>query len=63
MIEKSLDIKVEKFSPTLGAIITGTDLSKKINDDEINDINQAFLDYQELKVIPRPKRNIKIKNS
>ena len=48
MIEKSLDLKVEKFSPTLGAIITGTDLSKKINDDEINDINQAFLDYQEL---------------
>tara|TARA_A100001035_G_C27628635_1_gene428929 strand:- start:419 stop:571 length:153 start_codon:yes stop_codon:yes gene_type:complete len=39
---------IEKFSLTLGAIITDTDLSKKIKDDQFNDINQAFLDYQEL---------------
>ena len=39
---------IEIFSLTLGAIITDTDLSKKINDDQFNDIHQAFLDYQEL---------------
>ena len=29
MIEKQSGIKIEKFSPSLGAIITGVDLSKK----------------------------------
>ena len=30
MIERPSGIKIEKFSPTLGAIITGVDLSQKI---------------------------------
>ena len=44
MIERPSGIKIEKFSPTLGAIITGVDLSQKISDAQFNDINQAFLD-------------------
>ena len=48
MIERPSGIKIEKFSPTLGAIITGVDLSQKISDAQFNDINQAFLDYQVL---------------
>ena len=43
MIERPSGIKIEKFSPTLGAIITGVDLSQKISDAQFNDINQAFL--------------------
>ena len=48
MIERPSGIKIEKFSPTLGAIITGVDLSQKISGAQFNDINQAFLDYQVL---------------
>ena len=48
MIERPSGIKIEKFSPTLGAIITGVDLSQKISDAQFDDINQAFLDYQVL---------------
>ena len=48
MIEKSSGIKIEKFSPTLGAIITGVDLSQQITDEQFEDIFQAFADYQVL---------------
>ena len=48
MIERHSGLKIEKFSPTLGAIITGVDLSQKIRDEQFNDINQAFLDFQVL---------------
>ncbi len=41
-------IKIEKFSPNLGAIITDVDLSKGVNDDQFKDIEKAFLDYQVL---------------
>ena len=48
MIEKSSGIKIEKFPPTLGAIITGVDLSQQITDEQFEDIFQAFADYQVL---------------
>ena len=48
MIRKPSGIKIEKFSPALGAIITGVDLSKQINDEQFEDIFQAFVDYQVL---------------
>ena len=42
------EIKIQKFSPNLGAIITGVDLSKGINEGQFKDIKKAFLDYQVL---------------
>lgn len=44
----SSGIKIQKYSPNLGAIITGVDLSKEINEDQFNDIHKAFLDNQVL---------------
>ena len=48
MIEKSSGIKIKKFSPSIGAIITGVDLSKEISKEQFDDIAKAFLDYQVL---------------
>ena len=48
MIERPSGIKIEKFSPTLGAIINGVDLSKPISEVQFADIFQAFLDHQVL---------------
>ena len=48
MIKKTSGIVIEKCSPVLGAIITGVDLSNSINEEQFNDIQQAFLDYQVL---------------
>ena len=48
MIKKTSGIVIEKFSPVLGAIITGIDLSNSITEEQFNDIHQAFLDYQVL---------------
>ena len=44
----SSGIKIQKYSPNLGAIITGVDLSKEINEDQFRDIHKAFLDNQVL---------------
>ena len=44
----SSGIKIKKYSPNLGAIITGIDLSKEINKDQFKDIHKAFLDNQVL---------------
>lgn len=44
----SSGIKIKKYSPNLGAIITGVDLSKEINEDQFKDIHKAFLDNQVL---------------
>ena len=44
----SSGIKIQKYSPNLGAIITGVDLSKEINEDQFKDIHKAFLDNQVL---------------
>ena len=44
----SSGIKIQKYSPNLGAIITGVDLSKEINKDQYKDIHKAFLDNQVL---------------
>ena len=44
----SSGIKIQKYSPNLGAVITGVDLSKEINEDQFKDIHKAFLDYQVL---------------
>ena len=44
----SSGIKIQKYSPNLGAIITGVDLSKEINEDQYKDIHKAFLDNQVL---------------
>ena len=44
----SSGIKIQKYSPKLGAIITGVDLSKEINEDQFKDIHKAFLDNQVL---------------
>ena len=44
----SSGIKIQKYSPNLGAIITGVDLSKEINEDQFNDIHKAFLENQVL---------------
>ena len=41
-------IEIKKFSPNIGAIITGIDLSKQISDDQFKVVHQAFLDYQVL---------------
>ena len=48
MINSISGIKIQKFSPNLGAIITDVDLSKGVNDDQFKDIEKAFLDYQVL---------------
>ena len=48
MIKKASGVIIEKFSPVLGAIITGVDLSNSITEEQFNDIQQAFLDYQVL---------------
>ena len=48
MINTISGIKIQKFSPNLGAIITDVDLSKGVNDDQFKDIEKAFLDYQVL---------------
>ena len=44
----SSGIKIQKYSPNLGAIITGVDLSEEINEDQFEDIHKAFLDNQVL---------------
>ena len=44
----SSGIKIQKYSPNLGAVITGVDLSKEINDDQFEIIHKAFLDNQVL---------------
>ena len=44
----SSGIKIQKYSPNLGAIITGVDLSEEINEDQFKDIHKAFLDNQVL---------------
>ena len=44
----SSGIKIQKYSPNLGAIITGVDLSKEITEDQFKDIHKAFLDNQVL---------------
>ena len=44
----SSGINIQKYSPNLGAIITGVDLSKEINKEQFNDIHKAFLDNQVL---------------
>ena len=44
----SSGIKIQKYSPNLGAIITGVDLSEEINEDQFEDIYKAFLDNQVL---------------
>ena len=44
----SSGIKIQKYSPNLGAIITGVDLSKEINEGQFKDIHKAFLDNQVL---------------
>ena len=44
----SSGIKIQKYSPNLGAIITGVDLSKEINEYQFKDIHKAFLDNQVL---------------
>ena len=44
----SSGIKIQKYSPNLGAVITGVDLSKEINKDQFKDIYKAFLDNQVL---------------
>ena len=44
----SSGIKIKKYSPNLGAVITGVDLSKEINEDQFKDIHKAFLDNQVL---------------
>ncbi len=44
----SSGIKIQKYSPNLGAIITGVDLSKEINENQFKDIHKAFLDNQVL---------------
>ena len=46
MINTISGIKIQKFSPNLGAIITDVDLSKGVNDDQFKDIEKAFLEYQ-----------------
>ena len=38
----SSGIKIQKYSPNLGAVITGVDLSKEINEDQFKDIHKAF---------------------
>ena len=48
MINTISGIKIQKFSPNLGAIITDVDLSKGVNDDQFKDIETAFLEYQVL---------------
>ena len=48
MINTISGIKIQKFSPNLGAIITDVDLSKGVNDDQFKDIEKAFLEYQVL---------------
>ena len=48
MINSISGIKIQKFSPNLGAIITDVDLSKGVNDDQFKDIEKAFLEYQVL---------------
>ena len=48
MINTISGIKIQKFSPNLGAIITDVDLSKGVSDDEFKDIEKAFLEYQVL---------------
>ena len=48
MINTISGIKIQKFSPNLGAVITGVDLSKGINNEQFKDIKKAFLDYQVL---------------
>ena len=37
MINTISGIKIQKFSPNLGAIITDVDLSKGVNDDQFKD--------------------------
>ena len=44
----SSGIKIQKYSPNLGAVITGVDLSKEINEEQYKDIHKAFLDNQVL---------------
>ena len=44
----SSGIKIQKYSPNLGAVITGVDLSKELNEDQFKDIHKAFLDNQVL---------------
>ena len=44
----SSGIKIQKYSPNLGAIITGVDLSQEINEEQFKDIHKAFLDNQVL---------------
>ena len=44
----SSGIKIQKYSPNLGAIITGVDLSKEINEYQFKEIHKAFLDNQVL---------------
>ena len=44
----SSGINIQKYSPNLGAVITGVDLSKEINEDQFKDIHKAFLDNQVL---------------
>ena len=44
----SSGIKIQKYSPNLGAVITGVDLSKEINEYQFKDIHKAFLDNQVL---------------
>ena len=44
----SSGIKIQKYSPNLGAIITGVDLSREINEYQFKDIHKAFLDNQVL---------------
>ena len=48
MINTISGIKIQKFSPNLGAIITDVDLSKGVNDNQFKDIEKAFLKYQVL---------------
>ena len=48
MINTISGIKIQKFSPNLGAIITDVDLSKGVNDNQSKDIEKAFLKYQVL---------------
>ena len=48
MKKTTTGITIKKYSPNLGAVITGVDLSKEINGEQFNDIQRAFLDHQVL---------------
>jgi len=45
---ESNQIKITPYCPNIGAVITGIDLTSKVNERALKKIKQAFLDYQVL---------------